>query len=173
MTKKSANYLERHRNVENYYYNKGVSIVAAKFEEWIDKDKSGILPRRIIPVTDLNFEDQYDVESAQLIISNTYEVTGLEKDIHAFASISSGAEIIVNDSLIDGQFTTVKEGDLVKIRTESGKFGESKEFDINIGENIQTWKIKTRLPKIMVKTLNGTHSWPNSGIPGDDPPVSG
>ena len=34
-------------NVETYYANRGITIVAPKFEEWVDKNASGMLPRRL------------------------------------------------------------------------------------------------------------------------------
>lgn len=38
-------------NIETYYADRAVTIVAPKFEEWVDASGSGLLPQRLVPAT--------------------------------------------------------------------------------------------------------------------------
>ena len=55
------------RNLENYYANRAVTIAAPKFEEWVDKDGSGILPRRLVPVSGVTFINSAAADPGQII----------------------------------------------------------------------------------------------------------
>lgn len=39
-------------NVETYYANRGITVTTPKFEEWVDVNGSGVLPRRLGVITD-------------------------------------------------------------------------------------------------------------------------
>ena len=156
-------------NIENYYANKGVSLVAPLFEEWVDKDGSGILPRRIVPVGGLSFNDVFGAEALYLISSNIYQVTGLGAGIFAPIEVSVDTVIVKNGVLITGKFTTVSDGDLIQLRTESDKFGIESNIAINIGSSTDSWKVQTKTPLIKYRSVDANFPFPNSSIPGDDP----
>ena len=64
-------------NVETYYANKGVTIIAPKFEEWVDKDGSSNLPRRQISIAGVAFNDATEVEALTVNTSNKIIVSGV------------------------------------------------------------------------------------------------
>lgn len=156
-------------NIENYYANKGVSLVAPLFEEWVDKDSSGILPKRLVPVSSLSLNDEIDAEALHLLTSNTYEVTGLGAGIYAPVEVNGGADITKNGGLINGDFTTVSDGDLIQLRYQSGKFGEQNDIALNIGSSVDNWRVNTKIPLIKYRSVDANFPFPNSFIPGDDP----
>ncbi len=98
-------------NVETYYANKGVTVVTPKFEEWVDKDNSGVMPRRLIELTGINFNNLSSVDSKQLFTSNAVTISGVGAGKYAAASVSTGSTIIKNGANLTNNYTTVADGE--------------------------------------------------------------
>jgi hypothetical protein len=131
-------------NIETYYANRGVTIVAPKFEEWVDKDASGILPRRLVPVTGLAFVDAAGVEPQQQINSSTITISGLGTNIAAPVAAIAGTTIIKNGTPLSSMFTTVQNGDTIALSVISLGFGQSISSTISVGSSSTVWHIATK-----------------------------
>lgn len=138
-------------NVETYYANKGVTIVAPKFEEWVDKSGSGILPQRLVPVTGLTFTDVTGASPAQLITSNVITVAGLGAGIVAPVTVNIGTTIIKNNVAVTGTNSTAQDGDTISLRITSQGYGLTNSANISVGSSSAIWLVTT-------KPLGGTIS---------------
>jgi hypothetical protein len=136
-------------NVQSFYANKGLAITAPTFEEWIDKDSSGILPRRIIPITGFNFSNIGSAEYRQVITSNSIKVAGVGANTYAAVSATLGAVIIKNGSPITGSYSQAVDGDTFALQASSLDFGQSIEKTLTVGSSSSTWSVKTRTPTIV------------------------
>ncbi len=144
-------------NVETYYMNRGVTIVAPKFEEWVDKDGSGILPRRLVPVTGLSFTDVSGVEPQQQITSNTITVSGAGAAVVVPVAVTAGTTIIKNGTPASSAFTTAQDGDTIALRTISVAFGQSITSTIYVGSSSAVWHVTSK-----PLTVNFFQGSPNS-----------
>jgi len=135
-------------NVETYYANRGLTITAPKFEEWVDKDGSGILPRRLVPVTGLTFTNVTNIEPSQVVTSNTVTVSGLGTGVAAAVSTNAGTTIIKNGVAVSSTFTTVQDGDTIALRRTSSGFGQTASSTISVGATSLVWNVTTK-PKIV------------------------
>jgi 6-phosphogluconolactonase len=142
-------------NVETYYANRGFTYVAAKFEEWVDKDASGVLPRRLVPPTGLSFTDATGVEPQQLITSNTVTVGGLGTGVAVPVTVSAGTTIIKNSVAISGTSTTAIDGDTIAMRVTSAGYGFTSLWTISVGSSSATWRVAT---KLLAGAINGLTS---------------
>jgi len=139
-------------NVESYYLRKGITLVAPKFEEWVDKDNSGVLPRRLIPMSGVEFGNLIDVASKQSFTSSSITISGVGVGKNAYASVSSDLTIIKNGNALNTINTTVKDGDTFAVRLTSSNFGKSVSSEIQIGSTKTTWTLATRMPTIQYET---------------------
>lgn len=136
-------------NTETYYANRGVTVVTPKFEEWIDKDGSGILPRRLVPVSSLTLTDVLGVEPNQLFTSNTITVSGLGVGIAAPVTVNSTSTdsspiIIKNGIALSGLTTTVLNGDTLAFRDSSQGYGLTNYVYVSVGSSTTIWHIVTK-----------------------------
>lgn len=131
-------------NVETYYADRGVTIVAPKFEEWVDKDALGILPRRLVPVTGLAFTNAAEVEPNQLITSNTIIVAGLGSGVAATISVNSGTTIIKNGAAVTGTISAVVNGDTIALQVTSLGYGLTHTATISAGISSATWQVTSK-----------------------------
>lgn len=131
-------------NIETYYANRGVQLVAPKFEEWVDKDGSGILPRRLVPVTGLSFTDVSGVEPQQQITSNQVTVSGAGAGVDVPVAATAGTTIIKNGTPATSEFTTAKDGDTIALRVRSDAFGKSIAATISVGASSAVWRVATK-----------------------------
>lgn len=148
-------------NVQTYYASRGVTLSAPKFEEWVDKNNSGILPQRHVPTTGLVFTD-VTVETGVSTNSNAVTVSGLGSGITAqvsltgSSSITSGSpganqgswRIVKNNSVLTGDYTTVQDGDVVGVQLTSGVFGNVTTTTMNVGSSSANWAVTTRRPEV-------------------------
>lgn len=131
-------------NIESYYANRGVQIAAPKFEEWIDKDGSGTLPRRLVAVTGLSFTDVSGIEPRQQVTSNQVTVSGAGQGVDVPVSVTAGATIVKNGTPTSSTFTTAKDGDTIALRTTSTGFGKSVAATITVGSSSAVWKVTSK-----------------------------
>lgn len=148
-------------NVQTYYANRGVSVTAPKFEEWIDKSGSGNLPQRLAPVTNFSFADQL-VETQVSASSNAVAVSGLSSGEYAQVALtasssnssnstasSSDVKIVKNGSAITGRYTTVQNGDSLGIQLISDSIGSIVTATLTIGSTSATWNVTSRTPQVI------------------------
>jgi hypothetical protein len=135
-------------NVETYYANKGVTVVTPRFEEWVDKDNSGVIPRRLVPVTGLSLTNVTNADAAKAITSSTITIGGIGSNRNAPASVSSSSILIKNGIILNTIFTTVKDGDTIAVRLTSPDFGGTASTTISLGSTSSVWSISTRTPTI-------------------------
>ena len=132
-------------HVETYYAARGITVVAPKFEEWIDKDASTILPRRLVPATGLSFPNSVGAEPGQLITSNTVSVGGLGSGIAAPVMASSGASLIKNGAMVSANVSTVVDGDTLALRATSLGYGLATDITtISVGATSATWRVASK-----------------------------
>jgi len=157
-------------NVETYYQNRGDSVVAPKFEEWIDTDGSGIIPRRIIEVGGLSFNDALNLEPLSVITSNSLSLAAISTGVNVFVEAGKANSIVKNNSgvLVSGIYTTVNENETIALRTTTGSFGSTETLSVKIGSSNYSWNVSTRTPTIQYKSPDGGFPFPNTSIPGDD-----
>ena len=166
-------------NVETYYQNRGDTIVAPKFEEWIDTNGSGIIPRRIIEVGGLSFNDALNSEALSVITSNFLSLSAIPAGINVFVEAGKVDSIVKNGDgvsgttstaeLISGLYTTVNQNETIALRTTTGSFGSTETLSLKIGSSDYSWNVSTRIPNIAYKSPDGNFPFPNASIPGDDP----
>ncbi|HEX2545762.1 MAG TPA: hypothetical protein VHL79_12830, partial [Ramlibacter sp.] len=143
-------------NIEAYYARQGISLTAAKFEEWVDHDGSGVLPRRLLPVTGLAFADFVQIEANGTYTSAPATISGLPQGVAAPISVSAEATIVKNGTaLAAGATASVVNGDTVAIRRVSPPgFGQSATSSITVGTTTATWKLTTRgMPAVSYAAL--------------------
>ncbi len=131
-------------NVETYYADRGVTIVAPKFEEWVDKEALGVLPRRLVPVTGLAFTNAAEVEPNQLVTSNTIIVAGLGSGVAATISVNSGTTIIKNGAAVTGTISTVVNGDTIALQLTSPGYGLTHTATISAGISSAIWQVTSK-----------------------------
>lgn len=132
-------------NVDSYYAKYGLSIVAPKFEEWIDKTGAGIVPQRLVPVTSLAFTDVSGADPGQLITSNVVTIAGLGAGVLAPVSVSAGATIIKNNAAVTGVYAEVQDGDTIAMRVTSSGYDETNTAMISVGSSSAPWRV-TSIP---------------------------
>lgn len=135
-------------NVETYYANRGITMTAPKFEEWIDKDNSGVLPRRLVNATGLSFTNLTSVETDLILTSNSVTVGGIGTGKNAGLSVNSGVTIVKNGSALTGRFSSVQDGDTLAFRITSPGFGVTSTANISVGSTSAQWSVTTRTPSI-------------------------
>lgn len=148
-------------NVQTYYANRGVTVTAPKFEEWIDKSGSGNLPQRLSTVTNFSFADQ-TVETSVSASSNTVTVAGLPAGGYAQVALtasstntnnatanSSNVKIVKNGGAVTGSYTAVQNGDTLGIQLTSDKIGSTVSTTLTIGATAATWNVTSRTPQVI------------------------
>ncbi len=135
-------------NVETYYANRGITMTAPKFEEWIDKDNSGVLPRRLVNATGLSFTNLNSVETNLTLTSNSVIVGGIGSGKNAALTVSSGVTIVKNGSALTGRFSSAQDGDTLAFRITSPGFGVTSTANISVGSTSAQWSVTTRTPSI-------------------------
>lgn len=143
-------------NVETYYANRGTTIVAPKFEEWVDTDTSGILPRRLMPISGISFSDISGVEPDNTISSNLVILSGVGSGISVPVTVNSGTTIIKNGVAINGTTTTAKDGDTIALKTKSLGYGLTRTSSIVIGTTSISWRVSTKPLGGTIRMLTGS-----------------
>ena len=132
-------------NVETYYANRGVTLTAPKFEEWIDKDASGYIPRRLITSTAQTFTNQTNLNWGSVVNSNNVSVS-IGTGIRVPVSVNSSSWTIVkNGSAISGQYTTAINSDTLRVRATTPNSGsQTISVNLSIGSTTLAFSASTR-----------------------------
>ena len=175
----SINVADIKTNVETYYQNRGDTIIAPKFEEWIDTNGSGIIPRRMIEVGGLVFNDALNSEAFTTITSNSLSLASIPAGVNVFIEAGKENSMIKNNDglsgtisaaeLVTGIYTTATQNDTIALRTTTGGFGSSETLSLKIGSSNYSWNVSARKPTVQYKSPDGGFPFPNSFIPGDNP----
>lgn len=161
-------------NIETYYANRGVTMVAPKFEEWINKDGSGLLPQRLNPPAGLSLAATTGVEAFQVVTSDLMTIAGLGSGVNDSVGIDDGAglnpftRILKNNAVVSGQYTTAKDGDVLALRRTSGGFGSTLSTTLSVGATAIAWNLTTRTPTVNYVSDGGCGA---AGYPGDNSAV--
>lgn len=152
-------------NVQTYYANRGVTITAPKFEEWIDKSGSGNLPQRLKAVTSFSFTNQ-TVETQVSATSNTVTVAGLSSGENAQVALtasstntnnatanSSNVLIVKNGTTVTGGYSSVQNGDTLGVQLTSDTIGSVVTANLTIGSTSANWAVTTRTPQIVYSKI--------------------
>lgn len=131
-------------NVESYYASIGQTVTAPKFEEWVDVDSSGILPRRVVPFAGLSFTDLAAVEPNQIFTSNAVTLSGFGTGVGAAVTVTAGTTIVKNGSATSGTTATAVDGDTLALRVTSLGYGLTKSAPITVGSSSATWHVATK-----------------------------
>jgi hypothetical protein len=143
-------------NVESYYANRGVMIVAPKFEEWVDLRNSGILPQRLLPVSGLTFTNVNGVSPGQLITSDVITVAGLGAGVVVSATVNVGTILIKNNIAVIGNATEVQDGDMLAMRVTSLGFGLTNTSTISVGLSSSIWTVTSQQLSVTISGLLGS-----------------
>jgi hypothetical protein len=141
-------------NIINYYADRDLQVNPPKFEEWIDKKKTGALPQRESRVGELHFIDVIDAEASQFVSSNNRQISGLGSGVSVPVKVTGATRIIKNGVLVEGQETTAVNGDLISVRIESGLFRQSVSVSVTIGGTERVWNVTTRDTELGYRSPN-------------------
>ena len=152
-TAKSSLNLEGIRsNVEGYYANRGTTLTAPKFEEWIDGNLSGAIPRRMVTATSGAFQTSALSETPNTTVtSNEIEISSeFKSDIFA----KTDASVILNGQTVRTGFFTVKNGDKLKLQASSPTWGATTTYKLNLGSQTLDFAVSTgTLETSLARTL--------------------
>lgn len=138
-------------NLETYYASQSVTLVAPKFEEWVDASGSGRLPQRRAPVTGLVFADVTGTEPASVVTSNAITVAGLGAGVSAAVAVDADTSLIKNNTVLDGKRTIVQDGDTLALRVTALGYGLTRTSTLSVGASSGNWRVAS-------KALGGTIS---------------
>ncbi|KUM02069.1 hypothetical protein AWB61_11715 [Chromobacterium sp. F49] len=142
------------RNVETYYTKRGIQLVAPKFEEWIDKDNSQTIPRRLVPTSGLSFQDSADANPEQIYSSNAVKISGLKDGQAAILRLNGTGTLLKNDKAVTTD-SFVKNNDVIQLKDAAPSFNEEKSNTVQIGSSTATWKIKSASTHLRIDDQNG------------------
>ncbi|POA99085.1 hypothetical protein C2134_08380 [Chromobacterium sinusclupearum] len=137
------------RNVETYYAGRGIKLVAPKFEEWIDKDSSLILPRRLVAMPDLSFKNIDNADVGQVYSSNPIQIKNLKDGQSISIRVTSGSATLIKNNIATSNYTTAKNGDVIQLQDTALGFGQSKNDSVQIGATSLTWKLTSTTTSLM------------------------
>lgn len=143
-------------NVESFYASKSVTLVAPKFEEWVDKDGSGILPRRLVATTGLVFTDATGVGAQQIVTSNIVTVSGIGAGIFAPVTVDASTTLIKNNVAIVGSASTVQDGDTLALQITSLGYALTNTSTLQVGTSSAVWHVASKPLGGTIRMLNGS-----------------
>ena len=149
-------------NIEAYYARQGVALTAAKFEEWVDHDGSGVLPRRLLPVSGLVFAPSTNAEANAIYTSPGATIAGLPSGVAAAVSVDAETRIVKNGGEIPtGATTTLSNGDTLALRRVSAKaFASTVTSTVTVGTTQATWTLVTRAMPALAIQVAGSQDRP-------------
>ena len=143
-------------NLQTYYANNGTSVVAPKFQEWLDPSNSGVLPQRLVPVSGLTFMDVTAASPGQSVTSNSVIVAGVGSGVVAPVSVSAGTALSKNGVVVAGQLSTVMDGDIIALRVTAPGYGLTTRATISAGTSSAAWNVTSQPLSGTVTRLTGT-----------------
>lgn len=158
-------------NIETYYASKGTPLTAPKFEEWVDKDNTDLLPKRLLSLSGISFTNLTNVESKQTYTSNPITISGAGSETYVYVDTNVSGSIIKNGNTVSGSFTTAVDGDTIAYKLSSNVFGNSTSLTGKIGSQTFNWNVTTKTPTIRYASSNGNFPFPGPYLPGDNPAI--
>ena len=131
-------------NLQTYYANNGASVVAPKFQEWLDPSNSGVLPQRLVPVSGLTFTDVTAASPGQPVTSNSVTVTGVGSGVVAPVSVSAGTALSKNGVVVAGQLSIVRDGDVIALRVTAPGYDLTTRATISAGTSSAAWNVTSQ-----------------------------
>jgi hypothetical protein len=146
-------------NVETYYSQRGLNVLTPVFEEWVDKDNSGVLPQRRVSIDWANLTNLSGVEAYDRVTSDVIRFTPLEAGLNVQVS-ATGATIYKNGVVVEGSFTTVNSADEIFLSTTSAGFGQTRKIRLLVGSGLIEWTIATKASSLIAVSPSGqTSCW--------------
>jgi hypothetical protein len=133
--------------VQNFYANRGITITAPVFEDWVSKDGTNSLPRRTqISPSSFTFADSINARPNQSYTSSEITVAGLPDATNVNVIVNTGSTIIKNGTAISGLYSAAKNGDKLAVRTTSAAYGSSVSSTLAIGALSSSWRLASQAP---------------------------
>ncbi len=134
-------------NVETYYASRNVTLVAPKFEEWVDKDNSQKLPKRLVNATTGVFVGSSNVLPGTEVTSNELLV-GEVGGSYIFAQLKFNTDVppatlLVNGKPVNGLFSTVSAGDKLSIKTNAPALSGVADYTLTLGSQSLIYKVSS------------------------------
>jgi hypothetical protein len=164
--------------VQNFYANRGITISAPLFEDWISKDGTNSLPRRTqISPSNFSFASSINARPNQQYTSQEVTVAGLLDNTNVNVVVNSGATIMKNGVAISGLYSFAANGDRLAIKTTSSSYGNSVNSTISIGALSNSWRLVSQAPAAVnpsIFTISATsNSIPNLSYSSSGVTISG
>jgi hypothetical protein len=134
-------------SIESMYRSLGVSITAPAFEEWIDADASGHLPRRVRDMPGLALDDVADAQALSVLTSNAVTVRTAPGE-YVYVEADSGSTIVRNGEPIGFHRTQATDGDTLALQRTAPGFSSSAQGMLVVGATRLAWNIRTRTPVV-------------------------
>lgn len=149
--------------VQNFYANRGITITAPVFEDWVSKDGTNSLPRRtqISPNT-FAFADIINARPNQSYTSPEITVAGLPDATNVNVVVNTGSTIIKNGTAISGLYSAAKNGDTLAVRTTSAAFSSFVSSTLSIGALSSSWRLASQAPANVNPTAFAINAISNS-----------
>jgi len=144
-------------NVQGYYANVGVAVTPPAFEDWVDKDGSGVLPRRteVVP-SPISFTDVLDAGYGQTYTA-TATVSGLDAGVAAFVAFESDAStsavslsfgLSKNGTPVQTNqfmpiYSSAQNGDTLTATVTASQSGTTQHAVLQVGASQFPWTIQT------------------------------
>ncbi len=143
----SINLTSVRSNVETYYASRNVTLVAPKFEEWVDKDNSQKLTKRLVNATTGVFAESSNLRPGVEVTSNEVLV-GDVNGVYVYAQLShaSGAPaptLQVNGKSVSGGYATVSTGDKLSVKANAPSFSGTSEYTLKLGSQSLIYKVSS------------------------------
>jgi hypothetical protein len=149
--------------VQNFYANRGITITAPIFEDWVSKDGTNSLPRRTqMSPSAFNFTDSINARPNQSYTSPEITVAGLPDATNVNVVVNTGSTIIKNGTAIPGLYSAAKNGDKLAVRTTSAAYGSSVSSTLSIGALSSTWRLASQAPANVNPTAFAINAISNS-----------
>lgn len=132
-------------NLQGYYANKGVSVTAPLFIEWVDQTNAGVLPQRLVPVTGAVFSAITTASPGQPTTSNVVTVAGAGTGVTVKVVASAGTTIIKNGVAVAGQLAVAQDGDTLALRVAPLGFNQTTTSTLSVGSTSVQWSV-TSIP---------------------------
>jgi 6-phosphogluconolactonase (cycloisomerase 2 family) len=143
-------------NLQTYYAHNGLTIVAPKFQEWLDPSGSGVLPQRLVAVAGLAFRDVTGAGPGQPVTSNSVMVAGVGTGIVAPVSVSPGTTLVKNGAAIAGGNSTIRDGDIIALRLTAPGYSAAVQSTVSAGTSSAVWNVSSQPLGGMITGLAAT-----------------
>ncbi len=131
-------------NLQSYYARNGLTVVAPKLAEWLDRSNSGVLPQRLVTVTGLTFAALAGAVPGQVVTSAPVTIAGAGSGVAVPVVASAGAAIVKNGVALPGALTSAQNGDILALRVMAPGYGLTVSPTLTVGTSTARWDVVSR-----------------------------